>query len=172
MVIYKSYTKELSKTMIAREKRLQRMSTMPNIKIGEIDQPHRNHMLSFVTRGSCWSGDHDENDFARFRTLPVIEIESGSQESGLVSDRSCNVSDISGEMSDLSDASGNCSDVSDHATKCLLTQSIEEEDEDDIDSDSTSTDGSRKCRNSVTGSESDMTDSDDEMTPLDVGINM
>ena len=34
-VIYRNYTKEISQTMLAREKRIQRMKTMPNIKVGK-----------------------------------------------------------------------------------------------------------------------------------------
>lgn len=34
-IIYKSYPKQLSRTMLAREKRIERMNTMPNIKLGE-----------------------------------------------------------------------------------------------------------------------------------------
>lgn len=34
-VIYRNYTKEINQTMILREKRIQRMHTMPNIKVGK-----------------------------------------------------------------------------------------------------------------------------------------
>ena len=84
MVIYKSYTKELSKTMIAREKRLQRMSTMPNIKVCEKEElrnykHHGSHMLSFGLMSSCMSPEHAP-DVERFRTLPVIEVRESIQE--------------------------------------------------------------------------------------------
>lgn len=36
-VIYKSYSRQLSQTMIAREKRMQRQQTMPNIKLGTLN---------------------------------------------------------------------------------------------------------------------------------------
>lgn len=35
-VIYKSYSENMSRTMQARQKRLDRMNTMPNIKVGEL----------------------------------------------------------------------------------------------------------------------------------------
>src|SRR6218665_2919107 len=41
-VIYKSYSENMSRTMQARQKRLDRMNTMPNIKLGEpiqLDSP-------------------------------------------------------------------------------------------------------------------------------------
>ena len=59
-VIYKSYPKQLSRTMLAREKRIARMNTMPNIKISENIKP-----------------------INRLETMPVIEMEETVQETSL-----------------------------------------------------------------------------------------
>ena len=118
MVIYKSYTKELSRTMIARERRLQRMSTMPNIKIGEHDN-RQSHVLSFVTRGSCWKGDQNGHNLQIFKSMPSIEIvpatEEQLQKPRLMLNRS-------GTVTDASDVSGNNYDTSDVTTRIWQDQ--------------------------------------------------
>lgn len=77
MIIYKSYTKEISRTMIAREKRLERMSTMPNIKIGEMHPPNKHHGMHMLS--SCLHPQTTDTRFQRniehFQTLPVIEVD-------------------------------------------------------------------------------------------------
>ena len=65
-VIYKSYPKELSRTMLAREKRIARMNTMPNIKINANIKPIK-----------------PIKPINRFQTMPVIEMEETIQETSL-----------------------------------------------------------------------------------------
>ena len=67
-VIYRSYPRQVSKTMAAREKRIERMNTMPNIKISEtIGESQQNSILE----------DHKKmvHRFKTLATLPVIEME-------------------------------------------------------------------------------------------------
>ena len=67
-VIYRSYPRQVSKTMAAREKRIERMNTMPNIKIPEtIGESQQNSILE----------DHKKmvHRFKTLPTLPVIEME-------------------------------------------------------------------------------------------------
>ena len=82
MVIYKNYTKELAKTMIAREKRLQRMSTMPNIKLNEPGKEQFNYkhvglrIIPFGVIRECINRNHPScsstDAIERFRTLPRV----------------------------------------------------------------------------------------------------
>ena len=71
-VIYKSYPRQFSKTMAAREKRIERMNTMPNIKIPESNAQTQQNPFSSSTLE-----DHKRmvHRFKTLATLPVIEME-------------------------------------------------------------------------------------------------
>ena len=67
-VIYRSYPRQVSKTMAAREKRIERMNTMPNIKIPDTAaEKQQNSILD----------DHKKmvHRFKTLATLPVMEME-------------------------------------------------------------------------------------------------
>ena len=77
-VIYRSYPREVSKTMAAREKRIERMNTMPNIKIPDVGGGDDAKTSSVVE-------DHKRmvQRFKTLATLPVIEVdEDGYSDDG------------------------------------------------------------------------------------------
>ena len=75
-VIYKSYPRQFSKTMAAREKRIERMNTMPNIKI-----PESNAQTQQNSSSSSTLEDHKRmvHRFKTLATLPVIEMEEDGE---------------------------------------------------------------------------------------------
>ena len=81
-VIYRSYPKQLSRTMLAREKRIERMNTMPNIKLGENTQVSKKdkfksslpviEMEDFLPDTSCFQMIKKDKSKS---SLPIIETD-------------------------------------------------------------------------------------------------
>ena len=67
-IIYRNYPRQVSKTMAAREKRIARMNTMPNIKIPGIKEQKEQNTIQ---------DDHTKmvHRFKTLATLPVLEME-------------------------------------------------------------------------------------------------
>ena len=81
-VIYKSYTKEVSTTMIARQKRFERMHTMPNIKINAAELLAKDATETAADKNGPSSKPKPKSRmFSRTITSPVIELDESATSS-------------------------------------------------------------------------------------------